>query len=116
MTPRHLAAVAVVALFALSWLWYLRLAPPLTLPPWLAAGAHALLMLPAVLLLAARRRSALFWGSVGALFAFCHGVMESWSSPAARGPALAEIVLSLVIIFGASWDGVRNRFAKKRGV
>ena len=116
MTPRHAAAVAVVALFALSWLWYLWLAPPLTLPPWLAASMHAVLMLPSLLLLVARRRSALFWGSVGALFAFCHGIMEAWTSPAARLPALVEVALALVIIFGASWDGVRNRVAKKRGV
>lgn len=116
MNPRAIATVAVVALFALSWLWYLRLAPATVLPPLAAASIHACMMLPAVLLLALRRPSALFWGGVGALFAFCHGVMEAWTSPAARLPALLEVVLSLAIIFGSSWDGMRKRLAKKRGV
>lgn len=115
MNARSFASVAVVALFALSWLWYLWLAPSTVLPPWVAASIHACLMLPAVLLLALRRPSALFWGGVGALFAFCHGVMEAWTSPVARLPALIEVVLSLVIIFGSSWNGMRNRLAKKRG-
>ena len=114
MTPRNLAAAAVFGLFALSWIWHLWLAPPQTLPPWLAASAHALLMLPSVLLLLAGRPSALFWGAVGALFAFCHGVMEAWSAPSARLPAWIEVVLALTIIFGASWAGMRGRFAKKR--
>jgi uncharacterized membrane protein len=114
VTPRRLAAGAVFALFALSWAWYLWLAPPVTLPPWLVAAGHASMMLPSVLLLFARRPSALFWGAVGALFAFCHGVMEAWSAPAARLPAWIEIALALVIIFGASWAGMRGRFAKKR--
>ena len=114
MTPRRLAAAAVFALFVLSWVWYLWLAPPQTLPPWLVASMHSLLMLPSVLLLLARRPSALFWGAVGALFAFCHGVMEAWSAPAARLPAWIEVVLALLIIFGASWAGMRGRFAKKR--
>ena len=114
MTPRRLAAGAVFALFALSWLWYLWWAPPETLPPPLAASAHALLMLPSVLLLLARRPSALFWGAVGALFVFCHGVMEAWSAPEARLPAWIAVILSLVIIVGTSWAGMRGRFTKKR--
>lgn len=111
---RRLAAIAVFMLFALSWFWYLYWAPPLTLPPLLAACLHACLMLPAVLLLLLRRRSALFWGAVGGLFAFCHGVMEAWSAPAAALPAWIEIALSLAIIFGNSWTGMRGRLAKKR--
>lgn len=114
MSPRTIATVAVLALFALSWVWYLWLAPSTVVPPWFAATLHACLMLPAVLLLVLRRPSALFWGGVGALFAFCHGVMEAWTAPMAHVPALLEVALSLAIIFGSSWDGVRKRLAKKR--
>lgn len=115
-SPRAIATAAVFALFALSFAWYLWLAPSHVLPAWFAASLHALLMLPAVLLLLLRRPSALFWGGVGALFAFCHGVMEAWTAADARVLGLVEVVLSLAIIFGSSWDGMRKRLAKKRGV
>jgi uncharacterized membrane protein len=115
MSPaRHLATAAILGLALLPWLWHGWLAPPERLPAWLAAGLHMLPMLPALLLLAARHRAAWFWGAVAALFLFSHGVMEAWSSPPARAPALAEAALATALVLAASWDGLRARAARKR--
>ena len=69
----------------------------------------------AVALHLASRPSARFWTGVVALLTFCHGVSEAWAAPAARVPALLEIVLSLVAIGSASWDGIVTRFGRRRG-
>ena len=61
------------------------------------------------------RPSARFWSGVVALLTFCHGVTEAWTDPAARIPALVEIALSLLVIAGASWDGMVARFGRRRG-
>jgi uncharacterized membrane protein len=99
----RLGMLAWAALVALQPLWYLWLAPPARLPPGLAL---ALAGLPLLLPLAAwrRPRRALLWAGIFSLFYFCHGIAESWSSPAERAPALAETALSLLLIvaLGAS--------------
>ncbi|TKS54635.1 DUF2069 domain-containing protein [Luteimonas yindakuii] len=90
---------------------------------WLAQGEHLVaalfvLVLPplllAVFVLAGSAR-ARFWSGVFGLFWFSHAVMEAWSTPAARGPALALLALSLLVIGSASWPGLRARFARGRG-
>ena len=79
--------------------------------------ALSLLALPLAAVAAmqlAGRPSARFWSGVVALLTFCHGVTEAWAEPAARGPALAEVALSLAVVVGASWDGIAARFGRRR--
>ncbi len=112
MNPRRLGIAAILALLVLSVLWHLVLLPPVHVPGWLAASLHAAPLLPAVILLLRRHPAAILVGALAALFLFSHGVMEAWADPAARIPALLEIVLTLTLIFAASWNGLRRRFAK----
>lgn len=90
-----LAAWAMLLLLQLAW--HAWLAPPTRLP---VVFVLALTVLPLLLPLAAVRdvRRALLWVGTLGLFYFCHGVAEAWSAPEARGPAIAEIVLTLVLI------------------
>ena len=116
MSARTFAAVLVLLLAGLILAWQTWLAPPVRLPRALAAALHLAPLLPALVLLLLRRRAATFWGAVAALLLFCHGVSEAWSEPAARTLAGAEIVLSVLLVFAASWDGLRARLARRRGV
>jgi uncharacterized membrane protein len=115
MKARTVAALAMVLLFLLILAWHFVIAPPSRMPAALAAALHAAVLLPGLILLAARRRSATFWGGLAALFLFSHGVMEAWTSPAVRLLAFGELALSVLIVVAASWDGMRARFAGKRG-
>ena len=115
-TTKRIAHAAMMLLLALIIAWHAWLAPPATLPAWLAVALHAAPLLPGLLLLALGRRSAAFWGALAALLLFCHGVMEAWTSPQIRALALAETALCIAIIAGASLDGLRARFARKPAV
>lgn len=116
MSARTLAAFGILALVLLALVWHLWWLPPQQVPAWLAAALHAVPMLPAAVLVFRRRRSAPFWGSLGALVMFSHGVMEAWVSPQARVPALIEVALALLVIGAASWSGFWHRFGRKPGV
>jgi uncharacterized membrane protein len=116
MSGRTLALVATALLSALIVLWHLWLAPPLRVPALVALTLHAAPLLPALLLWALRHRAASFWASVAALFLFCHGVAELWSTPGLSTLAALEVLLCLAIIFAASWDGLRARLGRRRGV
>lgn len=115
MSPaRRLASLGLLALFGLQWLWHGWWAPPAHLPALGVAALFALPLLPAMALHWRSRRHADFWAAVTALFYFCHGVMETWSSPAARGPALVETAVAVVLIVAASWDGMQARIGARR--
>lgn len=62
-----------------------------------------------------RRPHAPFWAAVLALMWFSHGIMVAWTRPPERLHALAEVALSLVVVFAASLPGLRARFAGRRG-
>lgn len=109
MTTRLL----ILALLLLQPAWHLWLAPPAVLPPMFVAVAMALPILPAAVLALLRRPSAGFWGGLAALLYFSHGVMEVWSTPAARGPAWAETLLATALVFSASWSGLKARAAAR---
>ncbi|HRN59259.1 MAG TPA: DUF2069 domain-containing protein [Chiayiivirga sp.] len=111
VSRRALAAACIVALFWQLW-WFV----PARVPAWLAAAIHAAPMLPALVLLLLRRRSAAFWGGLGALFTFSHGVSEAWADAEVRAAALTEVALSVALVVAASWGGLRQRFARRRGV
>ena len=92
---------AWAALVVLQPAWYLWLAPPANGRGWLAL----VMMLPPLLLpLAALRpnpRRALLWAGIVAMFYFCHGVVAAWAVSDARIPAIAEVLLCLVVIAAA---------------
>ena len=89
---------AWAGLLALQPIWYLWLAPPangasglalaLTLPP---------LLLPLLAWRGGARRM-LLWVGIVSLAYFAHGVVAAWASPAARVPALVEVMLCVVLV------------------
>jgi uncharacterized membrane protein len=103
MNAERVGLVAWAALVFLQVAWYAWLAPPangnaglalaLTLPP---------LLLP---LFALRRgtKRALLWVGIISLAYFCHGVVAAWSIPAARLPAVIEIILCVLLIGALGW-------------
>ena len=113
---RRLALLATLALAALALAWQFGWAPPERVPRALAAALHVAPLLPALVLFARRRRSAPFWGAVAALLLFAHGVGEAYADPAARAAALLQSALAVLLVFAASWDGLRGRWARRRGV
>jgi len=103
VNPRLLGLICWGALIALHLLWHGWFAPPLNGSPLLALG---LTVGPLLLPLFALRRSlgrALLWVGILGLFYFCHGVVAAWGEPRARGFALVEIVLCLVLIAALGW-------------
>lgn len=113
MNAHRLALLALVANLLLLLAWYGWLAPARTLPVGFVLALLLAPALPALVLAALRHRKAAFWASLGALVWFSHGVMEAWTEPTVRLLALTEVALSLLIIGGASWDGLRARFAAR---
>ena len=114
--PHAIARACIALLFALALCWQLVWFPPERVPAWLAATLHAAPMLPALALSLSGRRSAMFWGGLGALFSFSHGVSEAWADPQVRPAALAEAALGSALVVSASWNGLRQRFTRRRGV
>ncbi|HEY0233128.1 MAG TPA: DUF2069 domain-containing protein [Dokdonella sp.] len=109
MKPLTLGLVAWALLVLLQPTWYLWLARPagghpafallLTLPP---------LLLPLLALRSGPRR-ALLWVGIVALFYFCHGIVAAWVYPAARVPALLEVVFCVAVIGALGVDARRGR-------
>lgn len=97
---------AWAALIAIQLLWY-SLYPPVSMPAWVAfAITVPPLLLP--LLALPRVTRALLWVGILALFYFCHGVAETWSSTSDRWLGILEIVVTLLLI-GTLGAGVRRR-------
>lgn len=114
MTAERIGAAAWIALVGLQFAWYLVIAPPGAGSPWIAlALALPALLLPLLALRSGLRR-ALLWVGVVALFYFCHGIVAAWIAPAARGPALIESTLCVVLIATIGWSALRHR-ARRRG-
>jgi uncharacterized membrane protein len=104
---QRLGLFAWALLTVLQAIWHAWLFPPQTIPiGWVVALTVAPLLLPLSALRDARR--ALLWVGILSLFYFCHGVAEAWSSPAERGLAVFEIVLTLLLI-GALGAGVKRK-------
>ena len=103
---QKLGLAAWAGLAVLQLLWHGWLLPPQGMP---VALVLAITLVPLLLPLAALRqpRRALLWAGILALFYFCHGVAEAWSSPVERALAVAEIVLTLLLI-GTLGAGVRR--------
>ena len=113
MNVRLVGFVAWSLLLALQILWHALLAPP---APALMASTLVLCLVPLLLPLLALRnpRRGLLWVAIVCLFYFSHGVAEAWSHPHLRLLAGAEIVLSLMVILAAGFDG-RSRKKRQAG-
>lgn len=112
---RRYAALGMLALLALQVVWHVFLLPPGRGPAWAVALLFSLPILPGLLLLLARRPSAVFWGGVAALFYFCHGIAEAWTIAESRPLALAEVGLAVWTIVAGSWTGMQARFSRTKG-
>lgn len=108
------AALGILALLALQWLWHAFLLPPTDLRPWLLALLFSLPILPAALLVLLRHRQAGYWGGIAALLYFCHGISEAWTVPGAWPLALTEVGLSVWVVLAGSWDGLQARLLKSK--
>lgn len=94
---RRVGFATWAALIVLHVIWHAWWRPPIHLPMmWALAIALVPLLLP-LLALRMPARALLLIGMV-ALFYFCHGVSEAWTSTYARTPALLEIALTVVLI------------------
>jgi len=100
-----LAAWALLVVLQLAW--HAWLVPPQSLP---LALVLAITVIPLLLPLFALRnvRRALLWVGILSLFYFCHGVSEAWSSAGERWLAIAEIVLTVLLI-AALGAGVKRK-------
>ncbi|TCV91286.1 putative membrane protein [Luteibacter rhizovicinus] len=106
-TTQRVGLYAWAALLVLQVVWYAWLYPPQTMSPLLTLALTVVpLLLPLFALPNVTR--ALLWVGTLALFYFCHGVSETWSSPADRWLAMIEVVLTLLLI-GTLGAGVRRR-------
>ena len=106
--PVYRVGLAAWALLVvLQLVWHAWLVPSQTLPAWLVLAITVIpLLLP---LLAIRNvRRALLWVGILSLFYFCHGVAEAWSSAGERWLAVAEIVLTVLLI-AALGAGVKRK-------
>lgn len=109
---RQAGFAAWAALAVLQIVWHAWWVPP---PQGSALLAAVVAVIPLLLPLLALHRPprALLWTGIIALFYFCHGIMEAWTLPAARGPAALEILLSVIIV-GALGAAVQKRPRKPR--
>jgi uncharacterized membrane protein len=112
---RRLTALGILALLALQWLWHVHLLPPERAPAIVVAFLFSLPILPAALLTAFGHRQASYWGGVAALFYVCHSIAELWGDPASWPLGLAEMGLSLWIIFAGNWAGLRAKLFRRPG-
>lgn len=104
---QRLGLFAWAALTVLQVVWHAWLFPPQQMPIWLVLTITVIpLLLPLLAIRDVRR--ALLWVGILSLFYFCHGIAEGWSSSSERWLALAEIVLTLLLI-GTLGAGVKRQ-------
>ena len=108
MNLRRIAFAAWALLAALQVAWHGLLLPPTQIPVAIALG-FALIPLALPLLAIRHPQRALFWAGLVSLLYFSHGVMEAWSAPAERLPALIEVVLAVILIGALGTDARRGR-------
>mgnify|MGYP001824685246 FL=1 len=100
MNSKHLLKAAYLGLILLQPLWHAILPSPHGAGSWLLAGvATAPLLLPLKGLLADSLRS-MTWAGYLVMLYLVIGIMEAWSNPPQRIPALAQT--ALVVVFVAS--------------
>lgn len=98
MNATRWCAATLLALVAVRVAWAIAWQAP-ALP---AAAGILWPLLPFVAALAFGLRGVWIYAGIGAGIYFCHGVMEAWATPDARGWALGEALLA-VGYFLAYW-------------
>ncbi|WP_266169315.1 DUF2069 domain-containing protein [Dyella subtropica] len=103
----RIGLAAWAGLLLLQLVWHGWLFPAQLMPVWLVLLITVVpLLLPLLTLRDVRR--ALLWVGIFSLFYFCHGIAEGWSSSSERWLALAEIILTLLLI-GTLGAGVKRK-------
>ncbi len=98
MNSRHLLTGSYLALLVLQPVWHALMPPPLGAGNWLlAALAAGPLLLPLKGLLAGSLRS-MTWAGYLVMLYLIIGVMEAWSNPPQRIPALLQTLLVVVFV------------------
>ncbi len=106
LSPNLLHLIAIIGflgLFALLMLWNTVLTPPAKIPT-----AVLLLVTITPLLLPARgffrgQKKSCAWMAYASLLYFLHGSAETYASPPVRHLAALEVILSLMLFFGATF-------------
>ncbi len=98
MQQLSLPGICWILLILLQPVWHAVLPAPLGNRNWpLALVATLPLLLPLRGIIVGSTRS-WTWGGYLALLYFSVGIMEAWSNPAQRAPAMAQIVLAVAFI------------------
>ncbi len=100
----RIGAIALVALALLQIVWHVWLAPPATGQLWPTLTLAIAPLLPGLWVCWGNLRRGVLIGGIVCLFYFCHGVSAAYGNPAVRLPALAEILLTLIVIGASGWD------------
>lgn len=98
-----LCVSAGLALVIVLTVWCFKLSAAPQNVNWFVWGV---LCIPMLLALPGLLRGKLYtyrWASMLCLMYFTHGVMEAWSEPNERIPALAEVWLSIQLFIGSIW-------------
>ncbi len=98
MNSKNLLKAAYLGLILMQPLWHALLPPPYGAGNWvLAAVATVPLLLPLKGLLANSLRS-MTWAGYLVMLYLVIGIMEAWSNPPQRIPALAQTALVIVFV------------------
>lgn len=100
--PLYVALAGYFGLFALMMLWPTVLTPPAQFPVALILIATVTPLLLLVRGLLAFKPKSYAWAGFISLLYFAHGATEAYANAAARGPAAAEILFSLLLFFGSA--------------
>jgi uncharacterized membrane protein len=111
MRPHAFVRILYLALMALQVVWHGLLPEPSGNRNWLIALAAAVpLVFPLPGILAGRIRS-MTWGGYLLVIYFTAGVMEVWSNPPQRLPAVLQVVLVLLYVAALVWLARRDKMA-----
>ncbi|RFF30258.1 DUF2069 domain-containing protein [Wenzhouxiangella sediminis] len=84
---------SLLGLIVLQPLWFGWLAPPELVPAWMAIAIMGLPLLGLLPFVWGLRKNALVVAGCLLLVHFCLAVSEAWANPAARVPAVIQVVL-----------------------
>jgi len=108
MRPQAFVQILYLALMALQLVWHGLLPEPGGNRNWVIALAAVLplvILLPGIL--AGRIRS-MTWGGYLLVIYFTAGVMETWSNPPQRVPAVSQVALVLLYVAALLWLARRD--------
>ena len=109
----YLGAISMALLALLHILWHAWLLPPAHSRIVATLALSVLPLLPGLWVCMGNLRRGVLIGGIVCLFYFCHGVTVAYADASARLPALAEIVLSLVVIAALGWDARKYKRKSK---